>query len=204
MKKLLALFAVIAITISAASAQDVCLRGGMNLANQIGSGGAWLNKVKFGVNLGATVDFELMDDLYLRPGLFFTMKGGRTNVGHDVYCNQNYFEIPVDVAFKIEFNRNLALDIQAGPYFAVGFCGKLKDKTEHKNNSNYDYPKTFKSTADDWQVHRFDLGLNFGVGMDVDQFYFGLGYDLGLLKLYDDNHRKRKNSCLMFNFGYYL
>lgn len=203
MKKFLALFAVIAITFSAASAQDICLRGGMNLAKHIGTY-PYFNKVKFGVNLGATVDFELVDDLYLRPGLFFTMKGGRKNAGDDEFCNQNYFEIPVDVAYKIEFNRNLALDIQAGPYFAVGFCGKNKNKTKHKEDPNYTYPKTFKNNAKDWQIHRFDLGLNFGIGMDVDQFYFGLGYDLGLLKLYDDDHHKRKNSCLMFNFGYYL
>lgn len=203
MKKLLALFAVIAITISAASAQDICLRGGMNLAKHLGSWPEY-KKVKFGVNLGATVDFELFDDFYLRPGLFFTMKGGRTNAGDDKVVNQNYFEIPVDVAYKIEFNRDLALDIQAGPYFAVGFCGKYKNKTRHKDDPNYSYPKAFKNNGEDWEIHRFDLGLNFGIGMDVDQFYFGLGYDLGLLKLYDDNHHKRKNSCLMFNFGYYL
>ncbi len=196
MKKLLALFAVIAITFSAASAQDICLRGGMNLAKHLGSWPEY-KKVKFGVNLGATVDFELFDDFYLRPGLFFTMKGGRTNAGDDKVVNQNYFEIPVDVAYKIEFNRNLALDIQAGPYFALGAFGKTKNKS---NKTDW---KSFKHDGNDG-IHRFDFGWNFGVGLDVDQFYFGLGYEFGFLKLHDADNWKKKNGCFMFNFGYYL
>ena len=99
MKKLLALFAVIAITISAASAQDICFRGGLNLAKHIGDASA-TSKAKFGVNLGATVDFELIDDLYFRPGLMFTMKGAKYDTGNDVFVNQNYFEVPLGFAYK--------------------------------------------------------------------------------------------------------
>ena len=198
MKKLLALFAVIAITISAASAQDICFRGGLNLAKHIGDASA-TSKAKFGVNLGATVDFELIDDLYFRPGLMFTMKGAKYDTGNDVFVNQNYFEVPFVFAYKLDLNGDLALDFQTGPFVAVGFCGKIKNKTTDNNRS------TFKRNGND-EYHRFDLGWNLGIGVDVDQFYFGLGYDWSFLKLRDDNHDhwKQKNGCFMFNFGYYL
>lgn len=196
MKKLLVLFAVIAFTFSAASAQDVCLRAGMNLANRIGDVGSY-NKVKVGLNIGATVDFELVDDLYLRPGLLFSMKGCRSNVGDDVFVNQNYIEVPVFFAYKLDLNGDLGLDFQTGPYFALGAFGKTKNKS-----SKQDW-KTFKHDGNNG-THRFDLGWNFGVGLDVDQFYFGLGYEFGFLKLHDDDNWKQKNGCFMFNFGYYL
>lgn len=196
MKKLLALFAVIALTLSAASAQDFCLRAGMNLANHIGDKDEY-SQVKVGLNAGVTVDFELIDDLYFRPGVLFTMKGGRTNQGDDKYKNQNYLEVPLFFAYKIDINRNLGIDFQTGPYMALGVFGKTKNKTQ-----GTDW-KTFKRKGND-AVHRFDLGWNFAAGVDIDQFYFGFGYEFGFLKLRDNSNWKPKNGCFMFNFGYYL
>ena len=69
-------------------------------------------------------------------------------------------------------------------------------------NKDYDW-KTFKRKGNN-AVHRFDFGWNFAAGVDVDQFYFGFGYEFGFLKLYDNNNWKPKNGCFMFNFGYYL
>lgn len=196
MKKLLALFAVIALTLSAASAQDFCLRAGMNLANHIGDNDTY-RQVKVGLNAGVTVDFELLDDFYFRPGALFTMKGGRTNKGDDVYKNQNYLEVPLFFAYKVDVNRSFAIDFQTGPYLAVGLFGKTKNKTRKTDW------KSFKHDGNN-AVHRFDFGWNVAAGVDVDQFYFGFGYEFGFLKLYDNDNWKPKNGCFMFNFGYYL
>ena len=96
MKKLIALIALVTLSISTFSqTKDLCARGGLNLAKHRGDVYPH-NANKYGVNFGFTYDFELFNNLYFRPGLYFTMKGTRDKIKHDNnspwikrYLNQN-------------------------------------------------------------------------------------------------------------------
>ncbi|MCQ2975838.1 MAG: PorT family protein [Bacteroidales bacterium] len=198
MKKILAIITILISTLSASYAQDFGFRAGFNLAKHI-SDASSNTIIKPGLNLGLIVDINLIDDLYLRPGFEFTMKGNRQKVvgtEHKWRINQNYFQIPIDIAYKLGINKNFDIDFQAGPFMGIGFCGKAKFKDDNGNTTDH---KTFKS---DGTYKRFDFGLNFGAGVDIDQFYFGMGYDLSLLNLTDNTRYKQKNGVLMFNVGY--
>ena len=205
MKRILTLLVLITLSISAYSQKDLCFRTGLNLAKHRGDVFP-KNTYKIGLNAGFTYDIESMNNLFFRPGLYFTIKGTRNQIKHDnnspwIKCdyNQNDVEMPLLIAYKIKANSTFAIDFQAEPYIAYGFGGhqkqrpgKFKQRTfERHNNESEGY------------FRRLDVGFNFGAGIDINRFYVGAAFDLGLLKL-RESQRVLKPNCLMFNVGYYL
>lgn len=84
----------------------------------------------------------------------------------------------------------VTLDLQTGPYLACGAFGK------YRNNGN-----TGSKYFDSWK--RFDWGWNFGAGVDIDNFYAGLGFDLGFYDLSDHNNNwKARTVTFQINVGY--
>ncbi|MBO4244779.1 MAG: PorT family protein [Bacteroidales bacterium] len=209
MKKLIALIALITISLSAFSqTKDLCARGGFNFAKHRGDVFPY-NKAKFGVNLGFTYDIELFNNLFFRPGLYFTMKGTRDqrldNNGAwlKYYLNQNEIEFPLLIAYKIDINSTYAIDLQAGPYCGIGFCGHLKHRPGNFKQRYYQRHGMAK-VKDSEYFKRLDIGVNFGAGVDISRLYVGVIYELGFLKIRDSKERVIKPNCLMFNVGYYL
>ena len=201
MKRLLSTIALI-LAISTAYAQDnhdiICLRTGFNLARHISDAKA-SSKIKFGINAGLTVDFEIFNNFFARPGIMFSMKGARYD-NYETVENLNYFELPLLVAYKIQLTNNLVADLQTGPYFAGGAFGMIKRK-----ETDFEF-RAFKRYNND-EYRRFDVGLNFGAGIILkNHYYFGFGFDLGFRLLHEPDYMTwhQKNGCSMINFGYYL
>lgn len=201
MKRLLSTIAII-LTISIAYAQDthdiICLRTGCNLARHISDAKA-SSKLKFGINAGLTVDFEIFNNFFARPGIMFSMKGARYD-NYETVENLNYFELPLLVAYKINLTNNLVFDIQTGPYLAGGAFGMIKRK-----ETDFEF-RAFKRYDND-EYRRFDIGWNFGAGVVLkNHYYFGFGYDLGFRLLHEPDYMTwhQKNGCSMINIGYYL
>ncbi|MBO7142164.1 MAG: PorT family protein [Bacteroidales bacterium] len=202
MKKLLSTIAII-IAFSAAYAQDthdiICLRTGFNLARHIDASKSF-SKIKFGINAGLTVDFEIFNNFFARPGIMFSMKGARYDK-YETVENLNYFELPLLVAYKINITNNIVADFQTGAFLAGGAFGMIKRK---ETDSEF---RAFKR-YDNLEYRRFDVGLNFGVGVIFKKhYYFGFGYDLSLRLLHERDFKYNvpaKNGCSMINIGYYL
>ena len=202
MKRLLSTIAII-IAFSVANAQDthdiICLRTGCNLARHIDDAKT-SSKIKMGINAGLTVDFEIFNNFFARPGIMFSMKGARYD-NYDQVENLNYFELPLLVAYKINITNNLVADLQTGPYLAGGAFGMVK-----RHEPKYFEYRAFKRYNND-EYRRFDIGWNFGVGVILKKhYYFGFGYDLGLRLLHEPDYMTwhQKNGCSMINIGYYL
>lgn len=202
MKRLLSTIAII-IAFSAAYAQDthdiICLRTGFNLARHISDAKA-SSKIKFGINAGLTVDFEIFNNFFARPGIMFSMKGARYDEFETVE-NLNYFELPLLVAYKINITNNIVADFQTGAFLAGGAFGMVK-----RHEPLYDEFRAFKR-YNNKEYRRFDVGLNFGVGVILKKhYYFGFGYDLSLRLLHEPDYMTwhQKNGCSMINIGYYL
>ena len=212
MKKLIALIAVVTLSISTFSqTKDLCARGGLNLAKHRGDVYPH-NANKYGVNFGFTYDFELFNNLYFRPGLYFTMKGTRDKIKHDNnspwikrYLNQNEIEFPLLIAYKIKINSTYAIDFQAGPYCGIGFCGHQKHRPgSFKQRFFQRHNDGVNESGSVQYFKRLDLGVNFGAGVDISRLYGGAAYELGFLNIGDFKQRVIKPTCLMINLGYYL
>ena len=192
MKRLTLIIAIIASSISASFAQNICARAGLNITKFISDANIFTT-VKPGANAGVTVDLALGKDFFVRPGVMFSMKGAHYE--NRRYDNLNYLELPVLMAYKERVGNHMDVDFQTGPYLAFGISGKINKKAE-----NYAVPSFVN------EYRKFDFGWNFGMGMDIYKLYIGISYDCGLRQLRDHYYSQdvQKNGCLMINFGYYF
>lgn len=128
--------------------------------------------------------------------------------GH-VRSNYNYIEMPVNVVFKYQ-----SLQFFTGPYFALGIGGNFVNDFSFKadgvkmDNDDFFEEDSYKikpvigvvddndydDYLDDDEVidlyRALDYGFNFGIGYQVENIVFNVGYSIGLGNLtprYDAN-----------------
>lgn len=162
---------------------------------------------KVGATMGLRLDYMLphAHGAYITSGLDWTMKGGKTSVvalvGNTEYdgtlkYSMHYFEIPIHAGFRYNFNENIGVYAEFGPYFSVGVGGKRKANIDgdgeavreeeeaytHKAFKNYGYPQE--------SFQRWDAGLGFRVGAEYNEHYnLIIGCDWGLTDIYRNSYR---------------
>ena len=162
---------------------------------------------KVGAAMGLRLDYMLphAHGAYITSGLDWTMKGGKTSVvalvGNTEYdgtlkYSMHYFEIPIHAGFRYNFNENIGVYAEFGPYFSVGVGGKHKANIDgdgeavreiekantHKAFKNYGYPQE--------SFQRWDAGLGFRVGAEYNEHYnLIIGCDWGLTDIYRNSYR---------------
>ncbi|MCD8266167.1 MAG: PorT family protein [Prevotellaceae bacterium] len=237
MKKLLlaAAFGFVAVTASAqttssASSQEVDksvhfgVRVGLNVSKitsdwygdyAYGEGDL---KSRAGFHIGVIADVPLVKNyFYVTPGLYFTQKGGKYTYEDrddewdewekdEQKYNPMYLEIPI--LFSGRYTFGIAqLQVNFGPYFAVGLAGKFKrtdtdhwgggtDVDKYKSDIFKKYDTYKDEDLDDNDGNgcgykRFDAGLSFGVGVTLAKHYYvGIQYELGLVDYYNSDLKK--------------
>ena len=155
---------------------------------------------RIGFNVGLKVDVNFTDNVYLGTGFQYAQKGAKKSEDGVTYkSNPGYLTIPVRVGYRYDFNDKVGIFGEFGPYFAVGVGGKNKWEA-----GSYDEDEDFFGDTDEGYAKRFDcgLGIHFGVEL-IKHLQIGLGYDFGLVKMYnnawvDDDNNSRNGS---FRFG---
>ena len=161
---------------------------------------------KVGAAMGLRLDYMLphAHGAYITSGLDWTIKRGKTSDLPDeikeydgtLKYSMHYFEIPIHAGFRYNFNENIGVYAEFGPYFSVGVGGKHKanidgdgeavreeeEANTHKAFKNYGYPQeTFQ---------RWDAGLGFRVGAEYNEHYnLIIGCDWGLTDIYRNSYR---------------
>ena len=191
MKKMkLSLLAVALMIATAASAQvSFGIQGGANLSNMMHNAEGLSTNPKFGFNAGVLTDIGLTHNMGIRSGLFFTTKGFRTpeeTIGSGEHSstmestsmNLMYLQIPVHFAYKVDVMPGTRIVFHAGPYVAYGIGGSLRADGERVDDFTAFGDEGFKP---------FDFGLGIGVGFEFGRFLTGIGWDMGLLNIANDN-----------------
>lgn len=179
-------------------------RGGLNISSSFGS---YKNSVEnamgsrgfdsrfdteLGGHFGVITDIGFTNWFYLQPGVFFTTKSfdfyvSGNNAGSEYSLRRlyelYYLEIPVVASFRVELARHFDLQLNVGGYVACGVGGNVSDKLLRENIFDIgDFlGNPFESNGGD--LHRFDAGLQFGIGFTYKEFYLGASYDLGLFNI---------------------
>lgn len=157
-------------------------------------------KSTIGFRLGIIGDLGLSEKFYIQPGLYFTSLGAKQEFyDKDATVNLNYFQLPVLASYRILLKNDMKIHLNAGPYIAYGISGKQKFAGEKIN--------AFGTDDDEGGLRRFDTGLSFGAGIEIHKTYFGLGYDLGLANILDDevwetSEVKTRNRNFFITVGY--
>ncbi len=165
-------------------------------------------KARPGFQIGAIVDIPVTYGFYVQPGLYFTTRGARYIIDekdsyyYDSYAEKVkfrpfYLQVPVLASFRANVTKSLQVQLNTGPYLAVGLGGKVASTWEY----TIDGTTTTGSSADEEVVYkffgtkesenvsrfgakRFDFGWCFGAGLTISGgFYVGIQYDLGCVNM---------------------
>ncbi|MCD8265590.1 MAG: PorT family protein [Prevotellaceae bacterium] len=176
------------------------VRVGLNVPNMTEKGGGESENMgsTIGWHIGAIADIPLVKNyFYITPGLYFTQKGYKySEYGDKDKANPMYLEIPI--LFSGRYTFGIAqLQVNFGPYFAVGVAGKEKETYDGDTDKDDFFGK-------DSGIKRFDAGLSVGAGVTLAQHYYvGIQYEAGLANLYDGGgDDKLRNKNFMVTVGY--
>jgi len=202
MKKVIALLMITTGMAGAADAQLFYVQGGVNLANisNTKSGGTEDNAMLTSFNAGVMGRFGLSETVDLESGLLLSGKGSKAetyfNGGSDYVkakFNPLYVEVPLNVVVNIPLSETAGLFVNAGPYAAIGVGGKSKTASKvgpftstSESSIKFSNDDPFTSEQEDAgydKLKRFDFGLNFGAGLDLDKVILKVNYGLGLAKI---------------------
>lgn len=229
MKKLFLLIPALALALTASaqgtffSAKKVApklhwgVRAGMNLSSMHFSGDYQEGGTKPGFHVGVVAELPFMESLWFKAGLYYTMKGFKYTEDYQSTTfsykekekvNPFYVEIPIQASYRYQADQHFGLQVDLGPYFAIGTNGKWRHKydptpTQGGWDQN-DKDDCFGSGF----LHRFDMGLAMGIGVTYDHYYAGINYDWGWLNA-SDGHRdymgykiRARNSSFGITLGY--
>ncbi len=211
-------------TASTTKEGNIIIKGGLNLANiSVTSNGRvdQANTFKsFQVGIGYDIPFS--DGFSFQPGLLYTGKGAKTQVGKEgdnfyykASSNPMYLEVPLNFVGKIALTQTASFYLGAGPYVALGVTGRNKvdsyllgvhtysaDDIQYDNNNSSNSQETNYGYG---KLKRFDYGLNGVAGFEFTRFILGANYGYGLVNINSDTDNnssdKGKNRVWSFTFG---
>ena len=223
-KVILSLVTLLAAT-TLATAQmrpTIKVEAGANFANQttkVGDNSAD-GKMMVGYRVGAGAEFGFADGFYINPGLYFLSRGAKTEgvaiagTKVDATLWLHNVEIPVHVGYRAAIAPDMAVSIQAGPWFSYGFLGKrvykatgdglaadaakkVVDELNKGDNNPYKDGKVVKQS-----LKPFDLGVGMQAAFEYRQFGVNLGFEYGLLNTSAIENVKVNNMNFYVGLGY--
>lgn len=193
------------------------IKGGLNFMN-------YDNDVLYaGFNLGATVDYDLGNQLFLRSGLEFIGKEKYTDAnryystsikedgsidykssGISAERSNIFLQMPLTVGYRLPISKRVNLTLNAGVYAAIGL------------HSNGNYQKwNYESTLDkdgefiNWKndsdikylddAGNFDFGLLGGIGIEYRRFSYNISYEYGLINQSSKTYKDWGGDALKYN-----
>lgn len=184
MKKLL-LFACTLFTFTMVNAQgfSFSIKAAPAMSNYIGKDAEEEEaKARFGFLAGVGVDYDFYNGAAIQTGLYATLQGAKfpSNRKENLF----YLQLPLHIAYKVDFTPGTRIVFHGGPHAAYGLSGKTNDGSNLFNDS----------------YKRFDVGAGIGVGLDINRFLLDLGWDMGFINLCDCS--KKKNMIVHLSLGY--
>ncbi len=199
MKKIIiSILAILLATVSM-SAQgfvDFRLEGGASF----NFGSIMLNKEKLntknmtGYHLGAFADFKVAGGFFVGSGLKFSMKGNATEGTAGLGASKtifHYIELPINVGYKLNLSRSVALALQTGPYFSFAMAGTRQNGTSLANlGKSYSiFKEGLARIGDDFKAKRFDIGWGLATRLYYSHYYATFGMDFGFLNVLNNTSK---------------
>jgi hypothetical protein len=167
------------------------------------------------------VDVKLLEFLYLQPGVMFSLKGANVEVKSESSYNYGgvtdtdswqektttsayYVDVPLNLSLKGTLAPNLALRAHVGPYVGFGLFGDSEyEYKEKQRDTEKEKIKLFEKDKEmDFALfNRFNMGIGFGAGLEISDFYIGVNYNYGLTSLYTEKAEKQEGKLYERTLG---
>ena len=146
-------------------------------------------KILAGIHYGAFLEIPLTGNFTMEPGLLFSAKGSNyKNDTLEFSISPIYVEVPLIAVYSFGSDA-VKISLFAGPYFAFGIAG-------YKIEPGGDLKSISYGSGENNDLRPFDVGLNFGTGINIKGFLISAQYGIGLANLSplktDDSEIKNK------------
>ena len=171
-------------------------------------GGVPIKDIEFqrkpGVQLGIVVDYDRRKSYVIQSGLFFSQQGYIAEIPflRKEEVTLNYIHAPVFFQYKRSVDvGEVHWILQTGAYVGVAVGGKNEINGQNENIK-------FGSGRDS-DFRRFDFGVGFGGGIQLNKFQLGVVYNIGLANLvpytpHDAAITSIRNNQLTVNLSYFF
>jgi Outer membrane protein beta-barrel domain len=153
---------------------------GLNLATIAGQGlNGYSVNTRTGFQFGAIVEKAFSQNLSIQSGLSLSSKGAK--IAGNNFTSEiapMYLEIPLNLLYNERFGTS-KVHLFAGPYLAIGLGGKNKVNYLNATASN----DIKFGTADDSSFTLTDVGVNMGIGVEIQRLLLRFQYGLSLSNL---------------------
>ncbi|MCH5215512.1 MAG: PorT family protein [Muribaculaceae bacterium] len=182
----------------------------------------------YGFNVGFVVDLNIKKYFSLQPGIFFSNKSYGTDIttlsdetSYFSYVKKHsrlyYLQIPVLASFKMNLIKGIQLQLEAGPYFALGLGGNTRVNQTTVSVAPvgsfvswdiYKYPYFGNSDMKNVQMKTKDWGLKIGAGFKiVHKYSIAIYYMAGIENIARndsgfENVAKARNKEWTLSLGY--
>ena len=169
------------------------VRFGMNVSQVMFYGPDVDNSSRVGFNGGLVAGFMLSKStpIFIETGLLYQGKGAYVNNDRDdrVTIRQHFLEIPAVFKYKIQTGvEHFKVQPFVGMFMAFGVSGETRfygaDPARYPVDSRGRYKR---DTFSEGGLRAFDLGIKMGCGLSMRNFYFELGYSIGLVNAARDS-----------------
>lgn len=205
MKKLLCLLVVAMFAITGSAQITWNAKAGVGISSCImtDTGGEG-SKMHFVGKLGVGMEYPFTSNFSLMPSAEFALKGAKWKVVEDDWSSDErvdiyYFQIPVLGAYRFNLTDRLNLVLKAGPYFAFGFAGNVKESFSGYGESESISAGVFSNEVGG---KRFDVGIDGGFDFEFKRFVVGFEYEYGITPLISEDKETAHNSAFYVTVGY--
>ena len=176
---------------------------GLNLASLNGKtmGESMSSGMKIGARIGAVADIGVTENIFVRPGLQFSMLGGKDgDLGDDVSWSLNYLHIPINVLYKLGSEGDGRFYVGLVPYINYALGGKAKH-----GDLEADIEFGDDEATDDLKSLDFGAGVKVGYELPMG-LYVDASFMQGLSNLVPggDADNKVSNRNISIGVGYFV
>jgi hypothetical protein len=126
-----------------------------------------------GIHFGGYIEIPVARNFTFQPALLLSAKGSNYTIDSiDYSLSPIYFEVPLMAMYSFGSDA-IRISFFGGPYFAFGVGGyKIEQGGEMKSIS---YGSDISN-----DLKRFDIGMNFGAGLQIGGLLISAQYGLGI------------------------
>lgn len=147
------------------------IRAGLNMATTQFASPHEETSMTTSFHVGLALDLRLSSMFYFSTGLYYSGKGYKYDDGKVAEtATAQYIDLPLQAALRFTLSDAFALQVNAGPYIAMGLGGSIKDDKAGK----YDVPFFDHFGSFDYGVQ---TGLSFIISRHIT---VGAAYQIGM------------------------
>ena len=163
------------------------------------------NDFKFGLKAGVTFDLGIAKFFSVVPEVNFSQMGWKylgegEHKGQSETATLNYIQVPLNLVFKLKLGGNTRFLLFLGGYGAYAVSGNIK--------MDYGEGNTEKSKAplgtNQGQINPLDIGLDAGLGFQVNKVSFKLQYNAGINSLNNTKTDAMLNCGFAMSLGFFF